>query len=671
MRSIFLLVVLMVIPLGDTVSASEWESIGPMGGNVHRYDRIDQTLWASTLSGVFRSDDAGRTWRRSGKLGQFMTTWGVIKAFGTHYLATNTGVWKSDDGWEWRSALDSGVTLNAVRNVELHQGRLFASTWIGTIYQSLDSGATWQSTNPDSAGAFVEDLFSIDTTLFIATQQGVFRSTDGGRTIRKQFSGTSYGFTLDDGILISWSDPARLSRDSGRTWQTLPIPEASSASRTDNGTWFISTIYGNGLWRSKDQGATWTKLNTTTLGQTFPSAIAVGNAVIINPFEMGCYRSTDDGETWTRSSIDISAANVYDITSALGTLYVGCDNIGLFTSKDEGSSWVNTFQGRRVVSLTAREHRVMLGYDTPGVVALSTDSGERYNAIKRLTNQYEFIEGVFLDHTDLYVASMRGLARSTDNGSTWIGASNGLPDAIVDCMTFTPSTIYCGTNTAQHNRYGGVFRSTDRGANWEACSLAIVTSDDVWSLTSIDPIIIAGTSRGIHRSTDDGLTWTKVANFTAKSFTQHRGVIFGATTFGLIHSTDQGATWSFDQPYLPDALVRSVAALGDYVYLGLESGGVLKRRVDFVPLSVSDQRYETPAPFQIVPNPVDHGSFRIEGTDLEGAQVYVVDLMGSVVDVHPAGASATIDVSALGSGVYVCVLERGSGYRQTRLLVLE
>lgn len=91
MRIIVLLHALLVIPFSASVMVSESEPVGPAGGNVHRYDKIDQTLWASTLSGVFRSDDTGRTWKRSGQLGQFMTTWGVIKTFGKVDLVDGTG----------------------------------------------------------------------------------------------------------------------------------------------------------------------------------------------------------------------------------------------------------------------------------------------------------------------------------------------------------------------------------------------------------------------------------------------------------------------------------------------------------------------------------------------------------------------------------------------------
>src|SRR6266436_4364546 len=53
-----------------------------------------------------------------------------------------------------------------------------------------------------------------------------------------------------------------------------------------------------------------------------------------------------------------------------------------------------------------------------------------------------------------------GVFRSTDNGATWIGVSNGMTDTNVRALAInSASDIFAGT-------FSGVFRSTDNGDSW-------------------------------------------------------------------------------------------------------------------------------------------------------------------------------------------------------------
>jgi uncharacterized protein (TIGR03437 family) len=105
-----------------------------------------------------------------------------------------------------------------------------------------------------------------------------------------------------------------------------------------------------------------------------------------------------------------------------------------------------------------------------------------------------------------------GVWKSIDSGRTWNRASNGLPAGSAAVQTFTiaenqPRTLYARVGNQ-------VFRSVDGGLNWTArgnlpagaTALGIATQAPARMFTMI---------RGgaLHRSTDEGATWTRTGGF--------------------------------------------------------------------------------------------------------------------------------------------------------------
>lgn len=74
----------------------------------------------------------------------------------------------------------------------------------------------------------------------------------------------------------------------------------------------------------------------------------------------------------------------------------------------------------------------------------------------------------------------------------------------VECITPGPNgvDIFIGTR-------GGIFRSTDGGANWRASNKGL-PGDFILSIGVFGPDIFAGTYlNGVFRSTDNGATWAQ------------------------------------------------------------------------------------------------------------------------------------------------------------------
>ena len=104
----------------------------------------------------------------------------------------------------------------------------------------------------------------------------------------------------------------------------------------------------------------------------------------------------------------------------------------------------------------------------------------------------------------LLSAGVPGLVSAETSIYSW--ATNGPEGGRISALAIdpgTPDTLYAGT-------YGGVYKSTDGGGNWNAVNDGLY-AERVYALT-IDPdtpdTLYAGTDRGPHKSTDGGESWS-------------------------------------------------------------------------------------------------------------------------------------------------------------------
>jgi photosystem II stability/assembly factor-like uncharacterized protein len=113
----------------------------------------------------------------------------------------------------------------------------------------------------------------------------------------------------------------------------------------------------------------------------------------------------------------------------------------------------------------------------------------------------------------VYAANFSGgVFKTTDGGAHWNATNTGLPDpalASVTALVVDPqdsAILYAGS-------YGvGVFKSTDGGAHWVASNTGLMFAAPYVNALVVDPqtptTLYAGTLVGVFRSTDGGLNWS-------------------------------------------------------------------------------------------------------------------------------------------------------------------
>jgi len=252
----------------------------------------------------------------------------------------------TNGGKSWTTpAIPPGVTSIAGYAV------LYAFTAMG-IYKSADSGKTWATLSSPPLGPVGSVLVdpTNPSTLYVATQSGIWKAIDGG-------SGSSWSPLLslsqtNSAPAVLFPNPVRpstifaslnfspyRSTDDGATWTQLtsmPYETISMAADAVNPNTVYSAVWTIGVYRSLDGGDTWTKTAAQPVTYS-PNAIAASPTALYLATSNGVMRSTDGGISWSPTTITAPADVVVIDPNNPKTVYADADQV--YVSTDDGSTW--------------------------------------------------------------------------------------------------------------------------------------------------------------------------------------------------------------------------------------------------------------------------------------------------------------------------------------------
>ncbi len=360
------------------------------------------------------------------------------------------------------------------------------------------------------------------------------------------WGGTVQAFTFQNGSLFAgtWGDGIFRSTDNGASW-------TPSSTGLTNGAVQTFAIVGTNIFAGTDSGVYLTSDNGNTwhgsgLTSYLVSTLFSNGTTLFAATDGGTFRSTDNGKNWT--TIGINAASFASIGSSLfASVYVGMYEGGFVESIDDGITWTSAGVSQVLFAPLAVMGTTLFGGTHGAGVWSSTDSGASWLPDTNGFSNAD-ISSLIIDDSNIYVSDSWRLWHSRNRGASWDSSSDGISNVIgFGPLEAVGSTLFAGSFEDQ------VFRSSDSGETWTAATDGI-TDADIAVLATVGTNLFAAenASNGLFLSTDNGTSWSTAG---LSGYYVDDLAVMGTTLFavangpygippgGIFRSRDNGKSW--------------------------------------------------------------------------------------------------------------------------------
>jgi photosystem II stability/assembly factor-like uncharacterized protein len=479
-----------------------------------------------------------------------------------------------------------GGLISAVAFNRQDPAVIYAGSWGGGVYKSVNGGTSWNRASRGLGNLTVVSL-AVDPTnpelIYAGTyRDGVWKSSDAG------YSWSLASNSIQDeaivySIVIDPQNPQRLFAAT-RGYNRLDRPWAGVVYRTEDGgaSWTISLanlggadyqdwvyaleinpnrpniIFGatheHGPIRSTDYGKSWKVL---TNGITNKST----RAIVVDPrpdytdtvytgvwTKTGVFKSNDGGGTWELKDVGIAGANIYGMSInpfAPKTIFAATYNMGVMKTTNAANSWAAAglrSDGIATVRVNPANGQIVYSGTAGNGLFVSVDAGTNWRHSQdnlKASNVKSLI--VSADEPGVYYAGINGsgVMSSSDSGKTWSDFSTNLGDKFINAVVKPP--------------YRNILFALSENAGLYRCDLSNLSA--CWSKISFNQTVMTSGSLPL-----------SYPYSTHENFLQ---------AFG---------EWTTDRADNPSALAAAGAPLtlrfapsaSDYAYLGTRDTGVFR-----------------------------------------------------------------------------------------------
>ncbi len=550
---------------------------------------------------VFRSDDAGASWRllpfpQGGP--------GTVNALiidprdGSHFYAgldaggkPGSGVWESRDGgehWQAQAGL-AGMRIESLA-VWAQDSRVLAAGTSQGVFATGDGGKNWKQISRQNDPE-MQDITALAfdprdaQVIYAGTPHLPWKTTDGGATWSSIHDGL-----IDDSDIFSI-------RINPRNPELVFASACSGIYRSDNGggSWIklhgipgthrrthiiaedpvvADTIFAGttlGLFKSADAGKTWSHLTSEQVNWMVFDPAAPTTLYLATEYA-GIQKSVDSGRTFRAVNAGFSNHSLTQITGVGTHVYASSAYEGrfggVFSSSDGGLTWTlraneESLLGRNLNSRAAVPGRGdLLFAASEESVLKSIDGGKTWTrllaqprAVVRAggpapaRQRIHALRALQTDKLALFAGTDAGLFRSSNAGLSWQAVKASGIEGVPVLAIFTPPA---GASRLAVETRSGLFVSDDAGASWHAAFLPD-SSFYIYDLAlsaDRDVPMLAATSRGVLQSADGGARWNIVTDGVPASTVEsigyhpdHRREAFLVQYGKVYQSLDGGTSW--------------------------------------------------------------------------------------------------------------------------------
>lgn len=521
----------------------------------------------------------------------------------------------------WQSIGPDNALIFALERDPFDPGTMYAGTYFGGIYRSLDGGFDWEPLPGPFSQRVVFDIAAdpqIPGTVYVATfQDGIYKTTDGGQN----WTAASVGLT-DLNVQDVEVDPfdsnhvmaatyagVFRSTDGGASWNITNVGGSSIAAKTlafdpqEQDIVYLGSFDSRGVLRSTNGGRNWSELNTGMLGndvQKLRFDSATGQTLYATSSSGFVFKLS--GETWQLINSGLPNGPVSDIISnpKNSDELFAATGLGVYKSTDGGKSWQPSYVAAGDDGLTI-SFRLSIG-PNGNVIHAGNLNGDglvsSFDGGLTWTPSFDGIQNLFVgalatvpvvDSALVYAGSDRGIALTGEllNGfenPIWFTATDFSQTIFeIEPDPSNPAHILAGTEQR------GVYSSFDYGTTWQPSSAGILprTTNEV-AQSSLNPsTLLAGTSAGLWITRDGGANWAPTGALAIPSVTSiaqdpnRPGTFLFGTNLGEIYrSPDDGFSFILAQGGLPGAAIADVVYAANSVAYAITIDGALYSSAD-------------------------------------------------------------------------------------------
>jgi photosystem II stability/assembly factor-like uncharacterized protein len=612
----------LALSLAATIAtpAQQWRQVGPSGGTVISLEadpRNPSKLFLGTSDGhVFSSSDEGQHWNLLSRIGagqDDVVTHLIVDPRDSNRLYASSwtlysgggGVYRSDDaGRSWRLIGLPKETVRALAQAPTNP-KIFVAGSLTGVYRSKDDGNTWERITP----ANHDDLRNFDSlafdpkdenTIYAGTYHLPWKTTDGG----KNWAPVVKGMIDDSDVMSIVIDPANPSNvhatacsgiyhsvDAGQNWKRYAgIPFVFRRTQLiKQDPQHPDTLYAgttSGLWKTTNEGGEWKR---TTPGDWVVNAILIDpknpQRVILGTEREGVQISDNGGLTFAAANNGFDHQHILDVAidrenpdHALVVLTF--DTNAFLVTKDGGASWTTLGPGlkrsdvRHVYAMPtgwwaslanggmmkyeeATHKWVKAGLFVPEAavtpVAQTTSKtakgkkpapvAKKPLAKKAVPTLLAFqVNELTFGGNEWFAATTGGVLVSKDKGATWKYAAN---EALVKQPAQSLEVSSDGSQVWAVSLKTLLY-SADSGAHWDSLELSFGSAGNLHLRRVDDQNLFITSNMGLYSSHDAGRNWTR-ADIRELQFQDAAGAgsarLASLQRHGLLASFDSGKTW--------------------------------------------------------------------------------------------------------------------------------
>lgn len=435
----------------------------------------------------------------------------------------------------------------------------------------------------------IESFTSIGDTIYgNANETGIFRSVDNGYTwvhINGKLNGTLKTFYPYGNRLLGSNWQILYSDNYGKDWNYYP-----EMMHVNQFYLFKNRLFGcgKGIFMYDSLANSWIKKSNNFESDESRSCVlclsSIGNILFCGTWENGLFKSTDDGVNWNKVTISPNNEinNITKIINFNDTLMIlPINNTCIYLSADSGKTWNETNRINEGwgwgTDLTVFKNQIFLASSVGLYKFNSMDLS--WDLISKKSYNHLFVkDSIFL------ASNNTGIYRWEATIDSFIPSNTGINTAQVNDIAMFNKSIYCATGV-------GIFYTSDDGLNWNLipeseniyCNsfkvndsvlyvgtdhgLFVTTIDSnclfhpipdlatevVWDIEIVDTTFYATTNTDLFKSTDKGISWSRIknSNYALMKIAYGNNLLLFTSTNGLYQlSGDSLKKIGFDEDYI-------------------------------------------------------------------------------------------------------------------------